>query len=80
MTSVSASWVQPYVYPNDANGWVSLWVGLDGRYNGTVEQIGTEADGSGRQASYDAWFEMYPAPSHQIRMTVHAGDLMTATV
>jgi len=80
LRSVSASWVQPCVFSSDSNSWVSFWVGLDGLHNTTVEQIGTEADGSGQQASCNAWFELYPAPSQPIRMTVHPGDVMTATV
>jgi hypothetical protein len=45
-----------------------------------VEQIGTEGDTSGQDASYSAWYEMFPAEPVRLDMAVHPGDLMHATV
>jgi hypothetical protein len=61
----------------------STWVGLGG-FSGNsnaLEQIGSEADckTSGRMAT-SVWYELVPAPSHTIRMKVHPGDTIRATV
>jgi hypothetical protein len=61
------------------NTWASFRVGFDGPDNGTVEQIGTTVDTTGQQVFYGAWAERFPAPSQTIKMTVHPGDVMTAT-
>ena len=80
--SVQATWSQPYVQPDyskDTDG--CFWVGLDGDGGSqTVEQIGTEGYSQDGSVSYDAWYEMYPADSVQIEMTISPGDLMTGTV
>ena len=93
-TSVSATWVQPRLTVSGRRRrTVAIWVGLDG-YNGTtVEQIGTEGDsqgGSDPWVASGAWWEMYPAPNHDIAtarvavgsqsMEVSAGDTLTASV
>ena len=77
VTAVSGKWVVPTV---SGSGYSSSWVGIDGWNSPTVEQIGTEADSSGRQTSYYAWFEMYPANSVEVKMTVQPGDSIAAQV
>jgi hypothetical protein len=45
------------------------WVGVDGYSDGTVEQLGTEADvDSAGHTQYYAWFEMYPHPGYYITL------------
>lgn len=61
----------------------SVWVGIDGYDSGTVEQLGTASDynPSTGQASYYAWWEMYPKFSHSVKtMDVNPGDHITAHV
>jgi hypothetical protein len=61
----------------------SVWVGIDGYETGTVEQLGTssEYNTSTGQASYYAWWEMYPKFSHPVKsMDVNPGDYITAHV
>lgn len=82
--SVSASWRQPSV--SCARGHLSysaFWVGLGGfsAGSGALEQIGTEADcGLNGQPQLSAWYEMVPAASMPITMSVGAGDLIDADV
>src|SRR5437588_6684181 len=68
----------------------SDWIGIGGgcidagctATDATLIQTGTEQDVSaGGQATYDAWYELVPAPELQITsMTVHPGDRMSATI
>ncbi len=61
----------------------SQWVGLGGYAvnSKALEQIGSELDcsASGKPVS-TVWYELAPAPSRSIRMTVAAGDQLTAAV
>lgn len=62
-------------------GYSSVWVGIDGYSDSTVEQLGTEQDCSSGSPVYYAWFEMYPHPGYYITQTlVHPGDSITASV
>jgi hypothetical protein len=81
---VAGSWTQPSATctPGERT-FSSDWVGLGG-YNertNALEQIGTETDCSatGRVIS-SAWYELVPAPSRRIRMTVRPGDRLRASV
>lgn len=83
-TGVSGTWTQPRAIctPGQAT-YSAAWVGLGG-YSLTspaLEQIGTESDctASGRAVS-SAWYELVPAASRAIKMTVYAGDRMRAKV
>ncbi|WP_052441477.1 G1 family glutamic endopeptidase [Streptacidiphilus anmyonensis] len=79
-TSVSTTFVQPAVNCSKGDGYSSFWVGLDGYNSSSVEQTGTEADCSGGQAEYSAWYEMYPANPVTYSNTVRPGDTITETV
>jgi hypothetical protein len=66
----------------------SDWIGIGGGCvdsgctvgDETLIQTGTEQDVSGGQASYSAWWELVPAPSISISMTVRPGDRMHASI
>jgi hypothetical protein len=79
-TSVSTTFKQPSVNCSAGDGYSSFWVGLDGYSSDSVEQTGTEADCSGGQATYSAWYEMYPAYPVTYNNTVRPGDTITETV
>ncbi|HEY1643305.1 MAG TPA: G1 family glutamic endopeptidase [Streptosporangiaceae bacterium] len=59
------------------------WVGLDG-FVGTpdsAEQVGVAANCTARRrAKYHAWFAMYPHARTPLRVSVRAGDSVTASV
>jgi hypothetical protein len=79
-TRVSASWAEPTVACNAGQTFSSFWVGLDGDGTSTVEQTGTEADCANGAASYQGWFEMFPAAPVFFGETVRPGDAMSASV
>src|ERR1700678_1562675 len=79
-TRVSASWAEPTVTCTAAQTLSSFWVGLDGDGTSTVEQTGTEADCADGAASYQGWFEMFPAAPVFFSETVQPGDAMSASV
>jgi hypothetical protein len=62
----------------------SIWVGIDGYGNNTVEQIGTEQDVINGTAVYSAWWEMYSTnakqPQQPIPWTIKPGDAILAYV
>jgi hypothetical protein len=79
------SWREPArACTDDRLGYSAFWVGLGG-YSLTsdaLEQIGTELDcnANGTDTLF-GWYELLPAPSHQITaMVVRPGDRMTASV
>jgi hypothetical protein len=82
--SVQGSWVQPSAQcTHGAQTYSSYWVGLGGYSSSSqaLEQIGTEVDcsSSGRAIS-SAWYELVPAPSMPVKLTVNPGDAMQAGV
>ena len=79
-TSVAASWTEPGVACTATNTFASFWVGLDGDGTNTVEQTGTEADCDGGDATYQGWFEMFPAAPVFYDNPVEPGDAMSASV
>jgi hypothetical protein len=86
VTAVSGSWVVPEVTgPSTGATYGSVWVGIDGYSNSTVEQIGTEEDFVNGKPVYYAWWEMYSSGGRQpeqpiTSMTVHPGDLISGSV
>jgi hypothetical protein len=81
-SSVQASWIQPTVTCEKSHAWTVFWVGLDGWFNNTVEQGGSEAYCENAQdaPSYYLWWEMYPTVPIQTDMQINAGDQVTASV
>jgi hypothetical protein len=82
--SVQGSWVQPSATcVRGTPTYSSYWVGIGG-YTSTsqaLEQVGTEVDcGSFGKVSTSAWYELVPAPSMPVRLTVRPGDVMQAAV
>jgi hypothetical protein len=79
---VKATWVQPKVTCEAATAWTVFWVGLDGWWDNTVEQGGSEAycPTAGGTPTYHLWWEMYPTNSIQTTLAIKAGDTITASV
>jgi hypothetical protein len=84
VTSVTGSWIVPASTCTKGSSpeYSSFWVGIDGWTSKSVEQIGTDSDCRNGKASYYAWYEFYPEPSHYATgMTnLTPGDKMSATV
>ena len=70
VTAVGGSWTVPTVTKTGSStAYASVWVGIDGSTNSTVEQIGTGSiiTPSG-VVTNDAWYEMYPSGGVVITM------------
>lgn len=81
---VSAVWRQPTAACSPGQpAYSAFWVGLGGysQTSAALEQIGTETDcdPSGTPV-LSAWYELVPAPSTPIRLTVQPGDTISASV
>jgi hypothetical protein len=79
-TKVASSWTVTAVTCTPEDRIVSLWVGLDGLSDGTVEQLGTSAQCFEDTPVYYSWYEMYPAGSIEVGSAVQPGDKITASV
>jgi hypothetical protein len=80
-SNVEGTWAIPTVTGGRGTTYSSAWVGLDGYDNGTVEQIGTEQDWTGRAQSNYVWFEMYPSGAYEIEgFPCNPGDVISAQV
>jgi hypothetical protein len=79
---VTATWVQPKVQCEAAQAWTVFWVGLDGWWDGTVEQGGSSAycPKAGGAAQDFLWWEMFPTNAIQPVLNTNAGDTITASV
>jgi hypothetical protein len=79
---VKATWVEPTVRCEAKNAWTVFWVGLDGWWDGTVEQGGSSAycPTKGGAAQHSLWWEMYPTNAIQTVLAISAGDTVTASV
>jgi hypothetical protein len=83
-TRVVGTWRQPSALcVAGTSTYSSEWVGLGGYAvtSSALEQIGSELDcsASGKLVS-TVWYELVPAPSRNIRMTVAPGDQLAAAV
>ena len=81
-SDVEGSWMVPTVTGSQGKvTYSSVWVGLDGYETGTVEQIGTEQDWTGRAQANYVWFEMYPSGAYEITgFPANPGDTISADV
>lgn len=89
-TSITGDWTVPTVNTHTAgqDEDSSDWIGIGGGCvdagctvtDSTLIQTGTEQDVTGGVASYSAWWELVPAPSISISMTVGPGDHMHASI
>lgn len=81
--AVSGTWTVPAVTCDTGRATYSaVWVGLGGFRHSSerLEQLGTMQDCSAKNAaSYEAWLEILPAAPVTIHVTVHAGDLVSAS-
>ena len=89
-SSITGDWTVPTAsqHTNGQDESSSTWIGIGGGCvdancntgDNTLIQTGTEQDVSGGHATYSAWWELIPAPSLSINMTVRPGDHMHAEI
>jgi hypothetical protein len=89
VSKVVASWTVPAVAnvsgsscPDAQKTWDSnsVWVGIDGVNDNTVEQTGTSSDCYYGTVQYYAWYEFSPANSVMVPFTITPGNGITADV
>jgi hypothetical protein len=80
-SSVSGTWVVPTA-KSDSEGYSATWVGLGGADSSSsaLEQAGTESDYVNGKATYSAWYELVPKAPVTLKLSVHPGDRVSATV
>jgi hypothetical protein len=82
--SIEGTWTQPKAKcTRGERTFSSYWVGLGGFSitSEALEQIGTELDCKASGAVHStAWYELVPAPSTKMRLTVRPGDVLKARV
>jgi hypothetical protein len=81
---VNASWIVPTVN-SSVTGYSSAWVGIGGKFDKTLIQVGTLQESSidrfGERIKYSAWYELIPQNSIGIdSVPVTPGDKVTASV
>jgi hypothetical protein len=85
-TSASAAWQVPDVsYDGGATPYgyeyVLNWTGIGGYGDQTLIQLGTESVVSTAGVkSFYTWYELYPAVSQGVALTVKPGDIVTASL
>ena len=81
---VSATWIVPRVHcAGGRRSYSASWVGLGGYHTNAraLEQTGTDANcDAGGGAHYHAWYELVPAASVRLPMTIRGGDTISASV
>jgi hypothetical protein len=81
-TQVRGSWTAPSVACGAEDQLTVEWVGLDGLFSGSVEQVGTIGWCYKRSPIYFTWWEMFPTNNvlTQVGSTLQPGDKITASV
>jgi len=90
-SSISGQWVVPTATQHTAGQAEdsATWIGVGGgclnstcsATDATLIQAGTEQDVSASgQASYDAWYEIIPAPEIQSSIAVNPGDVIDCSI
>lgn len=80
VSQVAGSWTVPTLSCGTATTYSSIWVGIDGYSDNSVEQIGTEHDCYLGKSYYSVWYEMYPHPMKITPVKIKAGDAIEASV
>ena len=82
VSDVKGTWIVPEASSSGSpHTYSSIWVGIDGYSDNTVEQTGTEQDWTSNGPVYYAWFEMYPKFGYRIlNFPVQPGDTISAEV
>lgn len=81
VSDVRGQWIVPSATCTQKDTASSIWIGIDGGTDKTVEQAGTEQDCTGGNPSYFAWYELYPkAARESLTVSVHPGDLISVKI
>ena len=79
-SSVGGSWIIPQVNTTGISS-DATWVGIGGVASNQLIQTGTRAVvNNNAQVSYQAWYEILPANSQKIPLSINPGDYITASI
>jgi hypothetical protein len=79
ITAVSGAWTVPQASGAPGAGDAE-WVGIGGLASSDLIQAGTRARIGPAGPSYEAWYELLPAPATPIALAVAPGDLVSASI
>jgi hypothetical protein len=82
VSEVHGEWIEPKARcTGSTERDAAFWVGIEDATGQFLQQLGTLAVcAGGTSPTYHAWYEMFPLRSVPIKMTIHPGDRMSATV
>jgi len=82
VSEVHGEWVEPKARCSGSTERdAGFWVGIEDPTGNFLQQLGTLAHCNGGSApTYHAWYEMFPLRTVPIKMAIHPGDRMRATV
>jgi hypothetical protein len=81
VTSVNGSWTVPTVNVLLGNSFSAAWIGIGGRFDGTLIQAGTEQDSLRGRGTDSAWYELFDQNAVTIdSLSVAPGDRITASI
>ena len=78
--SISAEFRVPTVKCTSSNSQASIWIGLDGKTDPTVEQVGLSTNCDLGTPVYQGWYEMVPKGTVYRGYYSHPGDLISLSV
>ena len=73
-TAINGSWIVPSVAQTTSFVGDATWVGIGGVSASDLIQVGTQALVENDQTVYEAWYEILPADSQVIPLTIKPGD------
>jgi hypothetical protein len=78
---VNASWKVPRIRVFSSDTYSSAWIGIGGRFDKTLIQVGTEHDSVKGMEYYAIWYELLPDEAVRITdINISPGDLITASI
>ena len=79
-TSVGAAWVVPTATASTSLAADATWVGIGGVSSTDLIQAGTQAVIENGTTTYEAWYELLPAASQEVPLSVHPGDMVSVSI
>lgn len=79
-TAVSGRWIVPDVAAGNGAAADAAWVGIGGIRTDDLIQAGTQAIVDNGRVHYQAWYELLPAPSIPVPLSISPGDEVEVTI
>lgn len=79
-TGVSGTWIVPTIAPSATVTSNATWVGIGGKTSGDLIQAGVYEIANSDGVTYQVWYELLPADSIAIPLTVSPGDSISVAI